>query len=324
MTGYYRPKALEELLSTPINNEKEEVSIRQVWAYNVMQEFDLIRKHVPEYKFASFDTEFPGSIHGQYRSHASPLDSYTYLRANVDATNIIQLGLTLSNGRGKFMVWEFNFNDFNLTRGDPHNPISVQFLQHHGIDLDKTAKDGINSKNFGELLTLSGLLRNENLTWVGFHSATDFGYLIRILTQRLLPSDVDEFMNLVWYYFGTRTCDLKYMTYCQGLHGGLEKVANALNIHRSAGDSHQAGSDSLLTMQTYMKVMDFFLAHIESEQLYYNFGGVLYGLGIRPVHVQITKVFHNDLNHHGYYRDQVAASESFEPSYSYYCVQSAH
>ena len=37
---------------------------------------------------------------------------------------------------------------------------------------------------------------------------------------------------------------------------GLEKVANTLGVQHVAGKSHQAGSDTLLTLQTYRKYKD--------------------------------------------------------------------
>lgn len=83
-------------------------------------------------------------------------------------------------------------------------------------------------------------------------------------------------------YFGQRVYDIKYMIrFCQGLHGGLKKVANALNVDRVAGKSHQAGSDSQLTLQTFMKLKDVYfktsLLEQNSNSNFYCCQGVLYG-----------------------------------------------
>ena len=70
------------------------------------------------------------------------------------------------------------------------------------------------------------------------------------------------------------------MKFCNGLYGSLEKVAEALNVVRVAGKNHQAGSDSLLTLQTFMKL----------KEVYFNgnfglkkFQGILYGFEVDPM-----------------------------------------
>lgn len=44
------------------------------------------------------------------------------------------------------------------------------------------------------------------------------------------------------------------MTAVEGMHGGLSSLADALEIDR-IGPMHQAGSDSLLTAQTYFAMI---------------------------------------------------------------------
>lgn len=51
------------------------------------------------------------------------------------------------------------------------------------------------------------------------------------------------------------------MTLTDGMHGGLEALATTLQIER-IGPMHQAGSDSLLTAQTFFSLIK------------KNFGGV--------------------------------------------------
>ena len=50
--------------------------------------------------------------------------------------------------------------------------------------------------------------------------------------------------------------DIKYlMKFCGNLHGGLSKVAETLRVER-IGPQHQAGSDSLLTSFTFLKLTE--------------------------------------------------------------------
>lgn len=61
------------------------------------------------------------------------------MMANVDALNIIQIGLTLSDsnrnlptfGSQNGYIWQFNFCDF-VTRRDFHNCESIQLLKKKG------------------------------------------------------------------------------------------------------------------------------------------------------------------------------------------------
>ncbi|KAL5699395.1 hypothetical protein ACHQM5_030305 [Ranunculus cassubicifolius] len=232
----------------------------------------------------AFDTEFPGTIDRRYTPTATSEDSYEILKHNVDATNIIQLGLTLqtkgSNGEFNYDVWEFNFKDFNLLRGHHHNPESIKLLKQQGIDFEKNTRDGIDSRCFSTWLKLL-LFVNKKTTWVGFHSAYDFGYMIKILTGKPLPEKLSRFKSLVKDYFGCQVYDLKYVIKdCRqpgpGLYGGLDKIAKAMNVNRAAGICHQAGSDSLLTMQTYNAVLGRFFSPAKSVGPEY--GCKLFGL----------------------------------------------
>lgn len=81
-------------------------------------------------------------------------------------------------------------------------------------------------------------------------SGYDFGYLLKILTCKALPPDETEFFNQLSLYFPC-IYDIKFlMKSCKNLKGGLQDVAEELQIQR-IGPQHQAGSDSLLTAMTF-------------------------------------------------------------------------
>lgn len=272
--------------------KKKPVVVRQVWADNLECEFRQIKKAASRYAIVSMDTEFPGTIFQSNLDkgllfHAPAFYKYFLMRYNVDLLSIIQLGLTLSDSRGNLpsfrtescYVWQFNFRDFDIER-DPHNIKSIELLEQHGTDFKKNKEKGIDSCEFAELVLSSGLVLS-SLTWITFHGAYDFGFLIKILTKRKLPEDKESFMGLVNFYFGFRVYDMKYMMRSvNGLHGGLERVAKLMGIDRITGNSHEAGSDSLLTLQTFMRFKGNFL-DVDLENLNGNFNGYegkLFGL----------------------------------------------
>ncbi len=62
-------------------------------------------------------------------------------------------------------------------------------------------------------------------------------------------------MRCVQIYF-PNVWDIKYlMKFCNNLHGGLNKLAETLEVER-IGPQHQAGSDSLLTSFTFLKLTE--------------------------------------------------------------------
>ena len=67
-------------------------------------------------------------------------------------------------------------------------------------------------------------------------------YLLKILTCMPLPFTEPEFFELLNLYF-PNIFDIKYMMkFCDSLHGGLNKLAELLDVQR-IGPQHQAGSD---------------------------------------------------------------------------------
>lgn len=260
----------------------DSVEIREVWDDNLEEEFALIRDVVDDYPYIAMDTEFPGIVLRPVGNFKNSNDyHYQTLKDNVDMLKLIQLGLTFSDEQGnlpkcgtdKFCVWQFNFREFNVNE-DVFANDSIELLRQSGIDFKKNNEKGIDAQRFGELLMSSGIVLNDHVHWVTFHSGYDFGYLLKLLTCQNLPDTQAGFFTLINVYF-PKIYDIKHLIkFCNSLHGGLNKLAELLEVER-VGICHQAGSDSLLTSSTFMKLKDnFFSVSLD------KYAGVLYGLGV--------------------------------------------
>ncbi|XP_031129586.1 probable CCR4-associated factor 1 homolog 6 [Ipomoea triloba] len=261
-------------------SKDDSIHIREVWDDNLEEEFALIREIVDSYPYIAMDTEFPGVVLRPVGNFKSSYDyHYQTLKDNVDMLRLIQLGLTFFDEKGnlpkcgtdKYCIWQFNFREFNPNE-DVFAIDSIELLRQSGINFEKNIDKGISAKRFGELLMSSGIVLNDNVHWVTFHSGYDFGYLLKVLTCHSLPDTQVGFFTLINLYFPV-LYDIKYlMKFCNSLHGGLNKLAELLEVER-VGICHQAGSDSLLTACTFRKLKEnFFSGSLE------KYTGVLYGL----------------------------------------------
>ncbi|CAN1306497.1 Probable CCR4-associated factor 1 homolog 9 [Linum perenne] len=280
----------DESLSSPppkplvVASSGRPVVTRSVWAENLESEFALIRSVVEDYPLISMDTEFPGVEQTNSRLQ-DPAARYASLKANVDSLKLIQVGLSVADRDGNLpdlgtescFIWEFNFRDFDVTC-DTHAHDSVDLLRRQGIDFEKNRKDGIEAVKFAELLMSSGLVLDHAVSWVTFHSAYDFGYLVKCLTQRPLPDRLDEFLDIVRVFFGVRVYDVKHlMKFGANLYGGLDRTCTTLGVKRVTGKSHQAGSDSLATLHAFQKMREMFFSDKEGAAME-KYANVLYGL----------------------------------------------
>jgi CCR4-NOT transcription complex subunit 7/8 len=124
-------------------------------------------------------------------------------------------------------------------------------------------------------MMMSGLVLNDDVKWVSFHSSYDFGYLLKTLTCKELPMEESAFLELLHTYF-PYIYDVKYMmTAVEGMYGGLSALADTLQVDR-IGPMHQAGSDSLLTAQTFFSLIN---KHFQGACDDSKFRGELFGLG---------------------------------------------
>ncbi|KAG6391321.1 hypothetical protein SASPL_149075 [Salvia splendens] len=209
------------------------------------------------------DSEFPGTIYKPEGSVSSlsAANLYALMKKNVDALNIIQLSLTLSDAHGNLptlgtpATFYFNFRDFDSDY-DPYNPESIAFLRDQGINFADHKRRGINSR-----FLKSGL--GTGRAWVTFHGLYDFGFLIKILTRH----------NHVQELFGDP--GLRFEAHHPLLCAS--RWARSLSVERAGGKSHHAGSDSLLTMQLFTRLL-LNSNYASACAMLRQFNSLLYGL----------------------------------------------
>ncbi|TPX74341.1 hypothetical protein CcCBS67573_g04389 [Chytriomyces confervae] len=261
--------------------------IKDVWAHTLEAEMEVLRELVEKYPCISMDTEFPGVVARPIGNFKTSADyQYQTLRCNVDLLKIIQLGITFADevsgsnppiffslssrgfGDGNTppgtSTWQFNFK-FNLN-DDMYAQDSIDLLTKSGIDFKRHEEYGIEVEHFGEILISSGFVLLNEVKWISFHSGYDFGYLLKVATCAPMPAEESDFFELMNLYFPC-VYDIKYlMKSCKNLKGGLQDVADDLQIAR-IGPQHQAGSDSLLTSKTFFKMREtFFDDHIDDDK----------------------------------------------------------
>lgn len=238
-----------------MNNLNSTSKIFDVWIDNLPQAIELIYKQVEFYPYISIDTEFPGVLAKPVGNFSNQyIREYQKLRINVDLLNIIQLGLTFSDSNGMkpdLCTFQFNFY-FNLKK-EMYNTESIELLKTSQIDFKKHEEKGIPSEEFAYLFINSGLICQENITWISFHSSYDFAYLLKILTASSMPKKEEEFYELLNMNF-INLFDLKYLLRdTKYVKKGLQDISNEMGLKRY-GIQHQAGSDSMLTSDLFFYI----------------------------------------------------------------------
>jgi CCR4-NOT transcription complex subunit 7/8 len=133
-----------------------------------------------------------------------------------------------------------------------------------GIDFKSFFERGIEIDYFGEFFTTSGLVLNDNIKWITFHGSYDFAYLLRVLSNQLLPEEETPFNDLLSIYFPCHYDVRHLIRNATWLKGSLSRISNDLDIRR-IGSTHQAGSDSLVTSKVFFKLAQHFNEHINLD-----------------------------------------------------------
>lgn len=240
------------------------IKIIDVYTDNLHEEFAKIRKAVKRYPYVAMDTEFPGCVAVPERK-----TKYQQIRVNVDLLNIIQLGMCFMDEDGEMdpdnCCWQFNFK-FN-TETDMYNEVSLNLLKKAGIPFKTLEEKGVDRQIFAEMFITSGICLNNKVHLITFHAGYDFAYLLKLMrNDAALPENEGKFFDLLKLYF-PNIYDIKYMVKSLKIYeGGLERIAKILDVKR-VGSAHMAGSDSILTGETFMKIRGrYFSRNIKEER----------------------------------------------------------
>ena len=261
-----------------IVSEKSTV-IKEVYAENLEEEIKVIKSVINEYNYIGMDTEFPGTVYSL--NNLTNDFYYKTMEKNVNSLKLIQLGITLTNKNGEYPknipyhTWQFNFKYDE--KKDLYSEDSLNLLKSTGIDFENLKTNGIDQTKFGAILKDSWLVLNPNIIWVSFHGSYDFAYLLKLLINENLPTTESEYIQLLGCYF-PNFYDIKSLikdndTY---FHGGLNKLIYSLDIKRK-GIKHQAGSDSIATIEAYHKLIENGSINVKKLKKFKN---VLYGIGV--------------------------------------------
>lgn len=268
-------------------------AIRDVWASDLDNAFDNIMYLVQRYTYIAIDTEFPGLVvRPENNELQAPRYQYALVRDNVNRLKLIQLGFSFLDENGEpapgCSTWQFNFQ---FSDKDDHADDAIPFLTKHGIELKRHEREGIDPNVFAQRCMTSGVVLSDSIKCICFYGPYDFGYLLKVLTGQNLPQKESDFFELLRLYFPA-IYDIKcIMPSCRGLSGGLQNVANVLQVQR-VGPAHQAGSDSRLTGAVFFKLREVYFGGVMDEKFCGKISGlegvdsILYGstwYGTEPV-----------------------------------------
>ena len=267
----------ENLLEKNITNDQ--LGIIEVYEDNFIDQIKILSSLLDDFNYIGMDTEFPGTVF-----HVENMtDDFYYksLKKNVDKLKLIQLGITLTNEKGEYPknhpyhTWQFNLEfdkDIELYKDE-----SVDMLKKCGIDFDKLKRKGIKHNIFAQYFMISNLVLNPDVHWVSFQGSYDFGYLLKLLINTDLPQTEDEFTNLLNLYF-INYYDIRVIVKDNEnlLKKGLNRLAELLEVRRE-GQEHQAGSDSMVTIDVFFKLKK---KGLVGENKFKEAKNILYGIGI--------------------------------------------
>ncbi|CAH8507853.1 unnamed protein product [Heterobilharzia americana] len=240
----------------PLNVVQESAQGRvwDVWTHNFHEGMRLVRRLVRDCRYVAVDTEFPGVVAKVFGEYANSFEqAYHNIKVNIDMLKPIQIGFSFFDESGQTLdsVSTVQFNIKWNVDNEMHAADSIQLLEVSGIDFEKLKRTGIELSDFAEAFLTSGLPLNDKITWIGFHSAYDFAYMMKICTDWMrMPDNVLEFQKFLEH--GGGKIDQKVLNLVYGLNYCPNGVSNTWM--QMNGSSPQPENDSTNHNITYSSI----------------------------------------------------------------------
>lgn len=191
--------------------------IKEVWAYNLEQEFHNLRTLIADKSlnvYVAIHQEIPGIVARPVGTFKSSADyHFQTLRSNSDLLNLIQLCLCVTmvkdNAVSTSVIWQFNF--FYDLNEEMYNEEHLSMLsQTSQINFQLHMSQGIKHFSFAELFIESGLVLDPSINWISYHAGYDLGFLVSLVLNKNLPVDEEDFYWWCAQYFPS-FYDLKFI-----------------------------------------------------------------------------------------------------------------
>jgi len=208
---------------------------RQVWIGNFRAEIERMQaalEAISSGATVAFAVSLPGDLSGSVASQGR-LARHEALLESTELLRPLQLALALASEDGAIHgCWSFNLR-FDAA-ADLHTEAGLAALRADGVDLPRHATDGIEASLLQVELCLLPLL-SDTLTapqWVTFSGTKGFGHLMKLVTGRPLPADLDDYNGAL-----ARHCPFRHE---------LEP-----RQPEHTGDAHAAGGRALAALTLY-------------------------------------------------------------------------
>lgn len=236
-------------------------NVRNVWRWNLEEQMAVLRDLVERYKYISIDCKFPGIVARPIGTFKTTSEyHYQTLRSNVDILHVVQIGMSFADEFGNRPVgvgtWQFNFK-FNI-REDMCSSDGIDLLRQGGVGFDMNEVEGIDVFAFGELLISSGLVLDDSINWITYHSGYDLGYLLSVMLNDKLPVEEAGFLKTLSIYFPT-VWDVKHIVrlFHTSPKSNLTEIAEELNIRGvmvNNNGMNSSGSEAILNSGVFFEL----------------------------------------------------------------------